>query len=262
MSDTNAIYTEEQVAAMKAEIETSLRAKIEAEMKEKLSAEVETALKAQYEALIAKARSEEKDKLYPEISRLKEASEKAERERVIAQQEAEAKKAEMDAKITELTANLEKATKANADTQKENTSMDKKLVKELNDKLEKLTAQVAAADAEKAEAKKAAEIAEYRASQLKDLDETMHSFVKGTTKEEIDASVKEAKEAYEKLQKRLGGVPTPSPSAAKMAEALQKTSAEDINALRRSGDREAWLKSDMRAQLGLGNQGNRAMFKK
>ena len=90
MTVPNATYTEEQVAAMKAELELSLRTKFEAEVKEKLSAEVETALKAQYEALIAKARTEEKDKLYPEISRLKEAAEKAEQQRVIAQQEAEA----------------------------------------------------------------------------------------------------------------------------------------------------------------------------
>lgn len=258
MTVPNATYTEEQVAAMKAELELSLRTKFEAEVKEKLSAEVETALKAQYEALIAKARTEEKDKLYPEISRLKEAAEKAEQQRVIAQQEAEAAKTEMTAKINDLTTKMEEAAKA----KKEEPGMDEKLIKELQDKIEKLSQQVAASDAEKEAQKKAAEIAEYRASKLKDLDESMHTFVKGTTTEEIDASIKEAQEAFEKLQKRLGGVPTPSPSAAKMAEALSKTSAEDLHSLRRSGDRDAWLKSDTRAHLGLGNQGQRAAFKK
>ena len=260
MPDPNATYTEEQVAAMKAEIEASLRTKIEAEMKEKLSAEVETALKAQYETLIAKARSEEKDKLYPEITHLKAAAEKAERERVAAQQEAEAKTAELNAKMEELNTKLEEA-KAAAN-KKEEPTVDEKVIKELQDTIEKLTNRVAASEAEKAEAQKKAELETYRTSQLKDLDESMHTFVKGATKEEIDASVVEAKAAFESLQKRYGGVPTPTPSVTKLAEALDKTSEEDIQTLRASKNREAWEKSELRSALGLGGNGRNAMFRK
>ena len=174
-----------------------------------------TAPTVNYEDLIAKARTDEKNKLYPEIEKLKTEVAKnverinallisvAEKDELLKQKDKEL--AEKDAKYTAL--------------EKEGANgMDKEL-KALQEQLAQLQADLAKKDEEIVQVKAKAEVDNYKATKLKDLDEDFHDLVIGNSKEEIDASFAKAKEKFEKIATKYGvqanpqvGLPKPNPS--------------------------------------------------
>lgn len=187
-----------------------------------------TAPTVNYEDLIAKARTDEKNKLYPEIEKLKAEVAKnverinallisvAEKDELLKQKDKEL--AEKDAKYTAL--------------EKEGANgMDKEL-KALQEQLAQLQADLAKKDDEIVQVKAKAEVDSYKATKLKDLDEDFHDLVVGNTKEEIDASYAKAKEKFEKIASKYGqtpqvGLPKPNPSV--VNNTYKEVKPEDIS---------------------------------
>lgn len=180
------------------------------EVKQAIILETEERVKAQYESTMATIRSEEKAKLYPEISKLK--------------LEVETANSKLAGVQTELTAANDKLTTVSSDKDAEIEKLKADLlIKEQGDanmstetkELKEMVAQLLAAqeaankkwetkEAEWAKESATREIGAYRSSKLADLDESMHDVVRGTTKEEVDASFEIAKSTFEKLSSRLG----------------------------------------------------------
>ena len=157
-----------------------------------------------YEELIAKARKEEKQKLYGEIEGLKSQVkmltennnklllEKAEAEKALEQFKKDSKNGndetvkELEAKIEVLTGELEKVKKAKEEL--ESNKVDEKEIRE------KIEAEYEIKDYVKTEKEK------YDKVILNHLKDT----VKGATKEEVDESVKKAVEESNKIRADLG----------------------------------------------------------
>jgi predicted RNase H-like nuclease (RuvC/YqgF family) len=151
-----------------------------------------------FEALIAKARQDEKNKLYPQIEKLKAELESktakmndlllsgSEKDDVVKTKDA--KIAELEKKITELT---EKEGK-HVETSKE--------AKELQKKIDELEQKIADKDKEIA----TKELESYRKEKVAGLDDSVIDLVSGLTKEEIDASIEKAKVLYEKISSKFG----------------------------------------------------------
>lgn len=155
-----------------------------------------------YEQLIAQARKEEKEKLYPRIKKLEEDNAKL----VKTGNDNLIKIGDLTQTVNTLTAELE-SYKSGATTTEE--------VKKLNAQIEALTAEneklkKEAPDVEKlrAEIEKEYEVksylAEQKAANKKDVLTSFLDEISGSTKEEIDASVAKAKEKSISIKKELG----------------------------------------------------------
>jgi chromosome segregation ATPase len=150
----------------------------------------------------AAARTEEKDKLYPEITKLKTDKEAADAKVT----ELTNSVTELNTKVTELTAKLEAKEKELADmseTGTKNAEYEKE-IGELREGLVKITNAFNANQKEIEKMQKAKEVADFRAEKLKELpDPDFHALVTGSTKEEIEASFVNVKAAYDKVAEKL-----------------------------------------------------------
>lgn len=144
--------------------------------------------KADIAKLIEKARREEKDKLYPEIDRLKKA------------------KSDGDSRVTELEAQLE-ATRQEVEglrtgkvEEKESINKELRELREHNQKLEEAIKTVASDAAEKLQA---SELKAYKEKAIRESGiKQLHELVQGNTQEEIDTAVKKAKEKEDAIFKK------------------------------------------------------------
>jgi chromosome segregation ATPase len=234
---------EEQIAALQTQI---------TELTNQLKAANEKA--GEVDTLVTKARKEEKEKLYGEITKFKElvtASEAKvkELEQSLANKGAEgneemktqlaAKEAEvagLNKQIEELNTKL--AEGANGTMTKE--EMDKllasqadmlKLINEQNEK-------IATIEAEKQKEIAAKEVAKYKSEKLRGLDESFHPFVQGDTKEAVDASFESAKTAYEAFLKKNGYQPL-KPHSLSTEEALKEMSPQEMREMAQKNPK-AW----------------------
>ena len=221
---------EEQIAALQAQL---------AELNVQLKAAQDKANET--DSLVAKARKEEKDKLYSEVLKVKEqltASESkvkeleasladkgnnTELETQVAAKEKEV--AELKNQITELNTKLaegaDNVSKEQLDALLKSQEEMQKLIKEQADK-------IAGIEAAKAAEIAAKEVAVYKAEKLKDLDETFHAFVQGATKEEVDASYTMAKKAHEDFLKK-NGFTNLKPTSISHEDTFKDVTAEEIS---------------------------------
>lgn len=147
-----------------------------------------------YEQLISQARQEEKAKLYPEITKLK-AEKEAQTKRI---NELIIQVAEKDEVIKQKDAELKNATSKKVDSEE---------VKTLKLKVEELTNSLALKDSELAEIK----LNSYKESKIKEVGgELIPELVKGTTQEEIDASIAVAQQAYQSIIEKIKPVQSPA----------------------------------------------------
>lgn len=155
-----------------------------------------TAPTINYEQLIAQARQEEKQKLYPEITKLK-AEKEAQTKRI---NELIIQVAEKDETIKAKDAEIAKASSKKQDSEE---------VKNLKLKIEELTNSVALKDSELAELK----LSTYKEAKMREVqDQIIPELVRGTTPEEIDASIEIAKQAFASVVSRVSSAqPTAQP---------------------------------------------------
>lgn len=187
-----------------------------------------------YEDLIAKARMDEKNKLYPEIDKWKkEADEKTEKINTYL-----ISIAEKDELIKNLQEQIKSAKEEGA---KEVGEANESTKKEFESKIADLEKQLKAKDDEFTAYKTQQELASYKAEKLKDVDETVFEMVSGNTKEEIDASVEKAKAFYEKVASKFGGegqqedkkptgnkAPLPKPNLGNLEDIFKNVTEEQI----------------------------------
>ena len=154
-----------------------------------------------YEDLIAKARQDEKNKLYPEIEKLRgQLEEKTARinELLVSVATKDEDFKSRDKEISELKVQIEALKEEGA------KGMEKdKTVKELQDKIAQLETDIQNKDTEITSIKTGYELKEYKAEKVKDVDESVLDLVVGNSKEEIDASVEKAKAVYEKIASKF-----------------------------------------------------------
>ena len=148
------------------------------------------------EDLLKKVRQDEKNKLYPEIEKLKEQL----GEKTTKLNDAILLLHQKEEEVTALTAKIE-------EVRAEGTKDMDKTIQDLQKEVEKLTKQVADKDAEIAMVQSTYELKEYRAEKTKDVDESVLDLVTGSTKEEIDASIEKAKATYEKIASKFQSAP-------------------------------------------------------
>lgn len=200
-----------------------------------------------FEALIVKARQEEKDKLYPEITRLKgELEDKVKRvnELLLSLGEKDESIKQLNLKISE----LEKGSKqSESDT-----------VKGLNIKIEELSTTISLKDSEIANLK----IESYKKEKINEAQGLIiPELVRGTTEEEINSSIELAKQRYTEI---LGQVkasvqpvaPQPTPVIPLANPTTQQFTTPEISTNSLSGmnmfDKNSRAEFEkMRAQLGL-----------
>lgn len=217
---------------------------------------VTTATTINFEDLVAKARQDEKSKLYPQIEKLKaevtRLTEKlnnlllsgSEKDDVLKSKDD--KIAELETKIAELEA------KGESSVEKD------KVAKDLEKRIAELEKALSDKDAEIA----IKELEGYRKEKIQGLDESVLDLVNGSTKEEIDASVEKAKALFDKISSKLGtklpdttapNTPpvVPKPNVSDHDDIFKDTKVEDIMSMNITTPegRKKW--DEMRGTLGL-----------
>lgn len=207
-----------------------------------------------YEDLIAKAREQEKGKLYPEIEKLKGENVKLIEKNnslLLTVGEKEQIQRELEKAISQL------ETKVKQYEEEGKMSMEKdKTVEALQKEIEALKAENAKKDEEFKAFINKAEVASHMSAKIKEaqLDEDLIELVQGNTKEEVDASIAKAVALQEKIKAKYvapkaptpDNVPLPKPNTAVLGiEQLKTVKPSDIMTM----DRDAWKK--MRKDLGL-----------
>lgn len=150
-------------------------------------------------AAIAKARQEEKDKLYPRLSKQDEKFKLLEDELAVLKQEREARLAQEKTKADELTAKAEAKRKEEVSAK---TLLDEKAA-EWESKFTDMQNALAQKDAIFAKEKEFLELQQYTQSQVMaasdDIDPRFVDYISGNTREEVDASILRAKAKTEEL---------------------------------------------------------------
>ena len=195
------------------------------------------------EDLMAKVRQEEKGKLYPQIDKLKLDLE----DKIAKINGYLISVAQKDETISELNAKLE-ALEIEGDAKLENAK--KETSAELEAKLAEATAKLLAKDVEFESFKSKLELENYKATKIKEVDESVADMVFGDSKEAIDASIVKAQELYAKIVAKLGAkAPTPEtlpkPNLSGANKPFAELTADDISKM----PVKEWGK--MREQLGL-----------
>lgn len=194
--------------------------------------------KIDIQAEIEKARKQERDKLHADIERLK--SELAEKAKTCndnyitisnLQKEIDSNKKE----IKEFESKLAKA--------KEDGKMEaNKDLETIKQELEDYKSKLAKAEKEFADYKSAEEVKAYRISKLADIEDEFKDLVKGSTKEEVDASYEQVKSLQTTVKEKYGKkeqLPTPKaqPKVPKktsdLIERLKEMSAEEYKEARK-----------------------------
>lgn len=196
-----------------------------------------------FEALIARARKEEKDKLYPRITQLEtEVKEyiKRNNELLVASETA---KAEVDAMKAKLVA-------SGKDDSVELAKLKKDLA-DLTAQYTELQKTIPNAEAIEAKYKAIYEVKLYREAKLREAGTTIiPELVSGETKEEIDASIEKAKARYAEIfASNYGGAKTPPVPAAPTSAGIvnKQLKIEDIQNL----DPKSKEYAEFRKQMGL-----------
>jgi len=150
-----------------------------------------------FESLIAQARKEEKEKLYPEITKLK------------AEKETQTKR--INELIIEVAEHKEVARLKDEELKKaQSTKVDSEEVKALKLEVERLTGELALKDSEL----KTIELDSYKTGKIDEAQgQLIVELVSGTTKEEIDASIEVAKQSYASVMDRVQAQTTPQAQA-------------------------------------------------
>lgn len=186
----------------------------EQEMTEQQVAEPSTPVTAQpqvdIDALLSKAREQEKAKLYPEIEKLKgEVKAKSDKlnAEIIKSANLEDAVAEKEKEITRLNGLIEKA-------KQEGKSLGEAELTALAQERDTYKAEAEKVKAEFEAYKNQQEVEAYKASKISDIDEDFRDLVVGSTKEEIDKNYTKAKALQNKVKEKYQKVDLPSPSMA------------------------------------------------
>lgn len=198
-----------------------------------------------FEDLIANARKQEKDKLYPQIKKLEEEKKvltEKNNNYLLTIGEKDAKISELETKISDLTNN---ASKGASEKEKSLTSEIEKLKTQIKT-MEETT--ISREDVEK-EIRDEYEVKLYREQKLREVGDTViPELIMGSTKEEIDASVKISQERYSQITERvLGGVQVPVANVNTSSFGTKDLKIEDIANL----DPRSPEYAQLRTQLGL-----------
>jgi hypothetical protein len=198
-----------------------------------------------FEDLIAKARQQEKAKLYPQIQKLQE------------QNNALTEKnnahlltiGEKDARISELEKQLAESNNANKKgaSDKETSLLSK--IAELEKELTDIKANTVSREEIEAEIKAEYEVKLYREQKLREVGDTViPELITGTTIQEIDASIKVSQDRYNQItSKVLGGVQVPVANVSTSSFQSKDLKIEDIANL----DPRSPEYAQLRARLGL-----------
>lgn len=162
------------------------------------------------DALLSKAREQEKAKLYPEIEKLKgEVKAKSDKlnAEIIKSANLEDTVAEKEKEITRLNGLIEKA-------KQEGKSLGEAELTALAQERDTYKAEAEKVKAEFEAYKNQQEVEAYKASKIGDIDEDFRDLVVGSTKEEIDKNYTKAKALQNKVKEKYQKVDLPSPSMA------------------------------------------------
>ena len=198
-----------------------------------------------FEDLIAKARQQEKAKLYPQIQKLQE------------QNNALTEKnnahlltiGEKDARISELEKQLAESDNANKKGASEKEASLLSKIAELEKELTDIKANTVSREEIEAEIKAEYDVKLYREQKLREVGDTViPELITGTTIEEIDASIKVSQERYNQItSKVLGGVQVPVANVNTSSFQAKDLKIEDIANL----DPRSPEYAQLRARLGL-----------
>lgn len=211
---------------------------------------------------IQKARTDEKNKLYPQIEKLKAEVAKLNEKlsaRLLSDSEKDEEINSKSEEIAVLTAKIEKL-----EAKGEKAKVTDSLAKDLQVKLDEAIKALDAKDAEIAQIK----LTSYKAEKIKGLDESVVDIVSGNTEAEIDASVEKAKALYEKISAKFATKkeeekpetkPATSPTETLPKVNLSSVDASSFNSLKAEDivgvdvttpqGRKAW--QEMKSKLGL-----------
>lgn len=188
------------------------------------------------DALLSKAREQEKQKLYPEIEKLKnelKAKNAKLNESILKVSSLEDKVAEKDKEISKINELVEKA-------KEEGKGMGEEQIKLLEKERDDYKARAEKAEAEFLAFKEAQELETYKNSKIKDLDEDFRELVVGGSKEEIDSSFEKAKALADKIKDKYKPNVLPTPSLTlgikntKDLEGVREMSNDEYEKLRKS----------------------------
>lgn len=198
-----------------------------------------------YEDLIANARRQEKEKLYPQIKKLeddKNALIEKNNNNLLAL-------GEKDSEIASLKKQLKELTEASTKGDSEVVKQLKKQVSDLQKENEDLKANTVSREDVENEIKAEYEVKLYREQQLREAgDHVIPELITGSTKEEIDASIELAKKRYEEISSKvLNGVQAPLNNGGMSALKNEDLKIEDIANL----DPRSPEYAQLRAKLGL-----------
>ena len=198
-----------------------------------------------FEDLIAKARQQEKAKLYPQIQKLQE------------QNNALTEKnnahlltiGEKDARISELEKQLAESNNASKKGASEKEASLLSKIAELEKELTDIKANTVSREEIEAEIKAEYDVKLYREQKLREVGDTViPELITGTTIEEIDASIKISQERYNQItSKVLGGVQVPVANVNTSSFQAKDLKIEDIAIL----DPRSPEYAQLRARLGL-----------
>ena len=198
-----------------------------------------------FEDLIAKARQQEKAKLYPQIQKLQE------------QNNALTEKnnahlltiGEKDARISELEKQLAESNNASKKGASEKEASLLSKIAELEKELTDIKANTVSREEIEAEIKAEYDVKLYREQKLREVGDTViPELITGTTIEEIDASIKVSQERYNQItSKFLGGVQVPVANVNTSSFQAKDLKIEDIANL----DPRSPEYAQLRARLGL-----------
>lgn len=164
------------------------------------------------DALLQKARAEEKEKLYPTIEKLKgEIKSKTDRlnELILSKNTFEETIVAKDKEIEKLNGMIEKAKQEGKNLANEDLKLVEKERDVIQEKYDNLLKEFE-------DYKNKQEVDSYKATKLSELDEDFRDLVVGDTKEAIDASLEKAKALQEKLKEKYQkGLPMPTPKQKK-----------------------------------------------
>lgn len=207
--------------------------------------EVPKAPVVNYEDLIASARKQEKDKLYPQIKKLED-------EKAVLTEKSNAHLlliGEKDAEISRLKQELEKVTLASSKgaNDKEKTLLSE--IETLKGTIADLESNTVTREEIEAEIRGEYEIKLYREQKLREVGENViPELITGVTKEEIDASIQKSQERFQQIQSRvLGNVNVPVANANVSGFQAKDLKVEDIANL----DPRSPEYAQLRAKLGL-----------
>lgn len=198
-----------------------------------------------FEDLIANARRQEKDKLYPQIKKLEEEkktlTEKNNNHLLTIGQK--------DARIQELEKQLESV---NANASKGASERETSLLSEietLKSTIANMEANTVSREALEEEIKAEYEVKLYREQKLREVGDTViPELITGTTKEEIDASIEVSKQRFNQITERvLGGIQVPVANVNTSSFTQKDLKVEDIANL----DPRSPEYAQLRAKLGL-----------